>query len=331
MAKFLYLIASHTNPDQVVRLVNTIVKGSSDSQVLIHHDYSNCYLNPSAFEMSNVHVLEDTVSVGWGEFSMIQMELNCINWLVANAVKFDWLIFLSGQDYPIKPIAEIEKFLEHTEHDGFMDYFLAKNPPEKQTAGGLNWEKAIGLRRYFYHYYKLAPAPNEKLIARLRSLNNKIINNWQPLIKLMLNKSGVYLGVRCSTPFSPKFQCYVGSQWYTLSDRCIQYIHDFVKRSPEYTKYYQKVLIPDESFFQTILLNHSPLKIFNDNKRYISWGEETPAVLGVEDVEALITSNQHFARKFNSQVDAQVLDQLDQHLFTNQPIPLNSTAPTGQH
>ena len=316
MAKFVYLVASHNNPEQIIRLVKILKSGSRDSLVLIHHDYSSCYLNPAAFEqISNVHILEDYVSVGWGKFSMIQMELHCINWLIANSIEFDWLIFLSGQDYPIKPLTEIEEFLEKSEYDGFMDHFLAKNPPEKRTDGGLKWKKAIGIRRYFYHYYKLAPAPSEKLIARMRSLNNRLINNWQPLIKLMLNKSGVYVGIRCfSTPFNPKFQCYVGSQWWTLSDRCIKYIHDFVNCNPAYVKYCQKTLIPDESFFQTILLSHPQLSIFNDNKRYICWQECTPTTLGVQDVEALITSQAHFARKFNIQVDTQVLDRLDQYL-----------------
>ena len=322
MAKFVYLVASHSNPAQIIRLVKILKSGSPDSLVLIHHDYSSCYLNPTAFEqMSNVHIMEDYISVGWGKFSMIQMELHCINWLIANSIEFEWLIFLSGQDYPIKPLTEIEEFLEKSEYDGFMDHFLAKNPSGKRTDGGLKWKKAIGLRRYFYHYYKLAPAPSEKLIARLRSLSNSLINNWQPLVKLMLNKSGVYLGIRCfSPPFEPQFQCYVGSQWWTLSDRCIHYIHDFVNQNPAYVKYYQKTLIPDESFFQTILLNHSQLRILSDNKRYICWGKDTPVTLGVKDFDSLVNSNQHFARKFDIRVDAQVLDQLDHYLSTNKPV-----------
>ena len=328
MTKFVYLVASHNNPEQIVRLIETIKSGSPESLVLIHHDYSSCYLDPSAFEQfSNVHVLEESISVGWGEFSMVKMELHCINWLMTNSIEFDWLIFLSGQDYPIKPLTEIEKFLVKTKYDGFIDHFLAKDSSQKTTPGGLRWKKAIGLRRYFYRYYKLAPAPNEKLIPRIRSVNNKLINSWQPLIKLMLNKSGVHVGIRCfSTPFSPEFQCYVGSQWWTLSARCIQYIYDFVNRNPAYVKYCQKTLIPDESFFQTILLNHPQLNISNDNKRYISWQEDTPTTLGIQDVDALVTSEAHFARKFNIQIDSQVLDRLDQHLSKSETTRNTSLA-----
>lgn len=129
MAKVLYLIASHTNPDQVVRLVRAIKSRSPESQILIHHDYSNSHLSSTAFEsMSNVTIMEDYVPVLWGDFSMIKMELHCINWLMTHSVEFDWLIFLSGQDYPIHPISQIEQFLEETEYDGFMEYFLAEDP-----------------------------------------------------------------------------------------------------------------------------------------------------------------------------------------------------------
>ena len=319
MSKVLYLIASHNNPSQIIRLVKTIKTGSPDSQVLIHHDYSSCYLNPTAFEqISNVHILENYVSVKWGEFSMVKMELHCINWLLNNSIKFDWLIFLSGQDYPIKPLAEIEQFLEQTEYDGFMEYYLAKSSQESpRNSMSKFW------RRCFYQYYKLSSAPNPKVAHFI----GQKINRHQPLINLQTHKSGVYLGIRCfSTPFNSEFMAYTGSQWHTLSYRCIQYIHDFVNANPAFVKYYQKTLIPDEYFFQTILINNPQMKILNDNKRYIFWDTNCPTTLSIQDFDCLIASNQHFARKFDSQVDVQVLDRLDQYLLSNnkQGTPVES-------
>lgn len=314
MTKVLYLIASHTNPEQVVRLVKTIKTGSPESQIVIHHDYSSSHLDSTAFEpMSNVHILEDYVPVVWGDFSMVKMELHCINWLIARSLEFDWLVFLSGQDYPIEPITQIEKSLQETEYDGFMEYFLAEDPPEPPTEYGLRWLKTTGRDRFFYHYYKLpSPAIVKSLVFRL----SRIAHQWQSLLRFVIDRNGAHIGIRCfSTPFTSNFQCYAGSQWYTLSYCCIQYIHDFVQRNPAFVEYYQKTIIPDESFFQTILLNEPKLKIFNDNKRYISWTpQSTPDILGVQNFNPLIASNKHFARKFNSQVDAGVLELLDRHL-----------------
>ena len=314
MTKVLYLIASHTNSDQLIRLVRAIKTGRPESQVVIHHDYSSSNLSSTAFkQMSSVHILEDYVPVVWGEFSQVEMELYCINWLMTHSVEFDWLIFLSGQDYPIQPLSQIEQFLEKTEYDGFMEYFLAKHPPEEPTEYGLRWLKNTGRDRFFYRYYKL---PSPSIVKSVLFRLSYFIHSWQSLIRLVIDRNGLQIGIRSfSTPFTPKFQCYAGSNWHTLSSRCIQYIYDFVQRNPAFVKYYQNTINPDESFFQTIVLNEPKLKIINDNKRYISWTDQcTPAILGCADFENMIRSNNHFARKFDVKVDAQVLDLLDQHL-----------------
>jgi hypothetical protein len=295
-------------------LVRAIKTGSPESQVVIHHDYSSSNLSSTAFEqMSNVHILEDYVPVVWGDFPMVKMELHCIDWLMTHSVEFDWLIFLSGQDYPIQPLSQIEQFLEKTEYDGFMEYFLAKEPPEEPTEYGLRWLKNTGRDRFFYHYYKL---PSLSIVKSVLFRLSCFIHRWQPLIRLVIDRNGAKIGILCfSSPFTTKFQCYAGSQWHALSYRCLQYIHDFVQRNPAFVEYYKRTIIPDESFFQTILLNKPKLKIFNDNKRYVSWTDQsTPAILGCADFENMIRSNKHFARKFDVKVDAQVLELLDRHL-----------------
>lgn len=44
MIKIVYLIASHTNPEQVIRLVKTLKTGNSFSAVVLHQDYSKSFL-----------------------------------------------------------------------------------------------------------------------------------------------------------------------------------------------------------------------------------------------------------------------------------------------
>lgn len=313
MSKILYLIASHTKPDQVMRLVKTIRSHSPDSYILIHHDYSSSILDRSAFEqLSNVQVMEDFIPGIWGEFSLVAMELHCIDWLLTHSIHFDWLIFLSGQDYPIQPFSEIEQFLQTTEYDGFMEYFLATDPPLESVESGLRWQANTGFKRFFYHHYKL---PNSTILNSLCFKLGRLINNRQSLFTVSADRNGSKLGIRCSaTPFNSTFQCYAGSQWHTLSRRCIQYIYDFVQRNPSFVKHYQKTVIPDESFFQTILVNNPQLKICNDNKRYIPWFNSQPVVFGMQDFDRLVASNQQFARKFDLDRDARIFDRLDQHI-----------------
>jgi hypothetical protein len=319
--KVLYLIVSHTNPDQVIRLVNTIKQQSAEAQVVIHHDFAKSELDRTALShLTDIHILEDYVSVQWGEFSMVEMELHCIDWILTHAIEFDWLVLISGQDYPIKPLSEIEHFLATTDYDGFMEYFLAEDPPANPPPHGLHWSKQTGIGRFFYHYHWKLTLP--RLLTSVLYRLAQMINGRQPWINLLAGRKRAskrgraVIGIRCfNTPFTAEFKCYAGSQWYTLSDACVRYISEFVQQNPNYVAHYRHTLIPDESFFQTILLNQPKFKIFNNNQRYISWDSQSATILMTsKQFEELIQSGQHFARKFDSSVDNIILDLLDQHL-----------------
>jgi hypothetical protein len=193
-----------------------------------------------------------------------------------------------------------------------MEYFLATAPPLQRVGCGLQWKADTGLKRFFYHHYKL---PNLPLLNRICFRLGRLLNNQQPWFILSADRNGAKLGIRCaSTPFHATFLCYAGSQWHTLSYRCVQYIHDFVQQNPALIKHYQKTIIPDESFFQTILLNHPQLKICGDNQRFIAWNGAKPMVLGIQDFDRLITADKQFARKFDLSADVQIFDRLDQYL-----------------
>jgi hypothetical protein len=77
------------------------------------------------------------------------------------------------------------------------------------------------------------------------------------------------------------------------------------------------VKIPDETFFQTVLMN-SPYKnrISYDNLRYITWppGSRHPMTLDRRDFDTFMDSNKLFARKFDTTVDADVLDMIDREI-----------------
>jgi hypothetical protein len=71
-----------------------------------------------------------------------------------------------------------------------------------------------------------------------------------------------------------------------------------------------------ESFFHTVLLNTPDLSASLDNRRYIVWARDAahPKLLQLEDLDGMLASGQHFARKFDLEVDSTVLDELDRRL-----------------
>jgi hypothetical protein len=93
-------------------------------------------------------------------------------------------------------------------------------------------------------------------------------------------------------------------------------VHAFVHANPDYVRFFGHVLIPDELFFQTIIMN-SELRgsIENDNLRFLDWSRDPrPAVLVQKDLPALLSSHKLFARKFDERIDSSILDLLDAHI-----------------
>jgi hypothetical protein len=108
-----------------------------------------------------------------------------------------------------------------------------------------------------------------------------------------------------------------GGAYWCLSHECIELVHAFAAERSEVVRFFKHVDIPDEIFFQTVVMNSDLADtVVNDNLRYIDWSRgPKPAVLGMGDVEKLKRSPKLFARKFDVVHDSAVLDVIDRDLL----------------
>lgn len=307
--KVCYLLQTHRNPDQIYHLVRTIKKLSPHSQILISHDVSGCHLDKSALEtFAGVRVLFS--QGGRGDFSIVQAYLDAVAWLLARNIDFDWLINLTGQDYPIQPLSQIENFLAETSYDGFLEYF-------EVFSNQSHWSIQQGYSRYCYQYkqfFKNLPQWQKQLLKPL-----KILNYFQPFFRLNFSYT-VAIGMKTSTPFNKNFICYGGSFFCTLSRKCVEYLYEFYRTNPDIVNYYKGVDVSDESFIQTVLVNSKIFNLCNDCKRYFDFSKTRdghPGILTTKDYPALIESNMHFARKFDIIRDSKILELLDRRMESN--------------
>ena len=303
--KVCYFIQSHKNPQQIYRLVQTIKNLSPNAQVLIGHDFTSCYLDLTPLQhLSDVHLFRLSRPGIRGDFSLIQPYLQAIDWLFANNSDFDWLFYLSGQDYPTQSLAIVENFLATTDYDGFISYF------DVFSSQSL-WEKDDAIRRYFCQYYRV-PSWAKKIVTKMVRFQK-----YTPFLIPIYYDCSIGMLAR-KTPFNDNFLCYGGSQWHTLSRKCVEYIRDFINNNDSFVKYYKKTLVPDESFIQTILLNNQSLKLCSDNKRYRDFtGTDGghPRILTSLDYDTITNGSFHFARKFEQ--DTNILDMLEAYMFAN--------------
>lgn len=312
--KVCYFIQTHKNPAQIYRLVRTIKKSSPHAQILIGHDFTASQLDISPLmDLEDVHLIKGKRAVR-GDFSLIQPYFNAVNWLFEHQSDFEWLVYLSGQDYPTQPVSKTEEFFSKTEYDGFIRYWDVLSDQSI-------WGKGRAWKRYFCQYYRFPQwtQPLLKLGSQAVKLRKKItfnrVRGLIPDFQFFLTY-GSLVGIPAKkTPFNQEFICYGGYQWHSLSRTCVQYIQDYINKNPNTINFYKKTVVPDESIVQTILVNSGLFNLCNDDKRYFDTYEQFEGharLLTSQDYSMLTNNGFQFARKFDMQQDTTILDMLDQ-------------------
>lgn len=300
-----YLIQAHREPRQIARLARTLGRGSGGALILIVHDDTGCAVDPAAMRGdAETHCLPVRGPIRRGYLSLLKPWLDGVAWLRARGVDYDWLVYLSGQDYPTLPLARSEAALAAAECDGFLRWWPALGPdfPGRR--------RRQGHRRYYFRY---ADAPGWSM-PMLRAVH--AINGWQGLVHLHL-VYGARVGVRARrTPFDDGRICYAGWQWTTLRRHAAERVLEVVESDHALIDHYRRTVCPDESLVQTILVNGSGLRLVNDNLRYADTGarDGRARVLGIADLPEITRGAYHFARKFDLAVCPRVLDLLDERL-----------------
>ncbi|MEW5857799.1 MAG: beta-1,6-N-acetylglucosaminyltransferase [Cyanobacteriota bacterium] len=308
--KVLYLVQTHQNPSQIKRLVSTIKNSSPASQVLISHDNRSTPLNNADFkEFSGVNLIYQPG--GRGDFYIVQSYLNSLKWLFEHQIEFDWIVNLSGQDYPTQPLPLFEEFLSKTKYDGFLEY---RDVLSENGYYGLK-ESRI---RYFYQYWHTGMPLSQWQRALIKPIK-VLVNNTQPFVQIGTSYQ-LSLGIRdFPKRFDTNFKCYGGSFFKILSNKCAKYLYKTAEERVDLVEFYKKSLVADESFMQTILANSNLFNLCDKNYFYINWKgtkHGRPKILTVDDYSSMTKGEEYyFARKFDPKVDSQILDLLDQRIF----------------
>ena len=177
---------------------------------------------------------------------------------------------------------------------------------------------------------------------------DKIRNKWIRRLYLGLLKFAEKTKLLKKRPILAGITPYGGAQWWSLTHESVRFICQYAKDNLAFCDFYATTRVPDEMFFQTILLNsHLKEKVAcyedyhnwsfstscEDNKldnkmfdepssnmRYIDWnvrrgGRASPVILDKRDQDALKTSPCLFARKFDEHVSSELLNFIENELL----------------
>ena len=280
-----YIILAHQRPESVARLVRRPY--AADHGFFIHYD-----LNRSAADFQqlvtefatvpNVYFLKRH-KCRWGNAGIVMGMLEGIAELARQKFIYDYAIQLSGQDYPIKSDAEIRGQLTMAAGRSFMESTSWPMP---------DWENGRAIKR-IENYHLHLPVP-----PWLRKLG------WQPMWQ--------HLTIPMKRKIPGDLHPHFGSAFWCLHRSCLKWIHDYVTEHPEYVRFFQPALLPEECFFQTLLMN-SPFaaSMVGRTLTDIVWRPPWPGIMTMADLPRLQQSDCLFARKFDPAVDAKIMETFD--------------------
>jgi hypothetical protein len=274
-----HLILVHDNPLHVERLVKRLAHANAD--IYIHLD-KKCDINEFASlqSLENVFFIEHRTAITWATYSMITATINCFEAILNTGKNYSHINLLSGQDYPLKDAATIQRFLFANADKTFMAY---RHIPSE-------WPDPLSrFTMYSFGDYKFP----------LRFKIQQLFNSFLPGKKLPMG-----------------LDPYGRSQWFTITPACAKYAIDYIREHASIRRFFRMTWSADELIFQTVLIN-SPLKdsVVNDHLRFIKFlkGSSSPVTLTVKDADSLINSGKFYARKFNSATDSEILNLLDKN------------------
>jgi hypothetical protein len=286
-----YVVISHRNPDQVVRLVRVLREGPS-SRVLVRHDARGERLERMQIEAAGGEPLEDRIKMRWGGWSQLKLLLACLR-EAAERHDPDWTLILSGQDYPLRPLADIEADLDASAADARLG--SVRQVETRRPAAG---DDEFFLRCRYRHY------------ARPRVFPSSLPRSIRPLA--YARELPPLIGVRRTVPAPLTF--FASADWLTLGRAGIRAVLA-ASEHRRLMRHFRRVAVPSESFFASVLLADPSLIVDRDDRRFASFahGAAHPDTLTSKDYDRLLASGADFARKFDVRAEPHVLDMLDEH------------------
>jgi len=276
-----HLILTYTDPKQTERMIEKMLHTNADFYIHVDKKFD---ITPHLFlkKIPNVYFINNRVDVKWAGYNTVKATFECIKEIVSKGINYNFINFLSGQDYPLTSADNIIRFFEQNEGKEFLSFRDYKN----------EWhEGLIRIEKYFLSNYSF----------RGKGKLENIINYIMPKRKLPYN-----------------LHPYGKSMFWMLSPEVALYVVKKVEGDKKLANFFLFCWGSDEFVFQTILMN-SPYKskIVNDNFRYIDWslGGANPKMLDEDDFDAIKNSNMLFARKVSQTKSAKLLDLIDTHLL----------------
>ncbi|MFK7939124.1 MAG: DUF5928 domain-containing protein [Roseovarius sp.] len=230
MAKIAFILLCHKDPDAIIRQAEMLT--AVGDYMSIHFDASAkaehyTRIRKALADNPNVTFAKKRIKCGWGEWSLVQATLNAVEAAVDQFPRATHFYMLSGDCMAIKSAKYSHEFLDAGDVDYIesFDYF-----DSDWIKTGMKEERLI-----YRHWFNERTQP-KRFYAGYR----------------MQQKLGLTRDIPAD------IQVMIGSQWWCLRRRTIEWIIDFTRKRKDVMRFFRTTWIPDETFFQTLVRHLVP-------------------------------------------------------------------------
>ncbi|SEM21954.1 Core-2/I-Branching enzyme [Roseovarius tolerans] len=230
MAKIAFILLCHKDPEAIIRQAEMLT--AAGDYMSIHFD---ARAKPEAFRQirealadnPNVTFAKKRIKCGWGEWSLVQATLHAVEAAVDQFPRATHFYMLSGDCAPIKSARFAHDFLDARDVDYVesFDYFESD-----WIKTGMKEERLI-----YRHFFNERTQPKRFYAA------------FEAQKRLRLTRE-----------IPHDIQIQIGSQWWCLRRRTVEWIIDFTRRRRDVMRFFRTTWIPDETFFQTLVRHLVP-------------------------------------------------------------------------
>lgn len=298
--KHAYLVMAHNN----VKVLENCFKLIDDNRntIFLFIDKKSKVINPELLKKNLKYsklVIVPNFNIYWAGFSMIRANLSLLQTAFEYEEHFSYYHLISGADLPIKTQDEIHAYFDKYEGEEFVEINPSRSP----------------MIQYKKNTFHLFVENNYFRSNSLVKFLNHAIATFQMKLKCFRNAGQTV---------------YHGSALYSLSNQFVEYL---LARKESILHEYKYTLASDEIFIQTEIMK-SPFKEklhrFEErmygNARFIEWNnlvnKNSPTEFTMMDYERLLNADEHllFARKFNENVDIEVVEKITKNLLNRQGL-----------
>lgn len=291
-------ICAHKDPKLLNVLISQLLHKSPQTDIYLHINKKEEHIKKDIMNHPNVFFIKNNVPVRWGNDSMMKAIYNSWDEIIKKNIDYEYFIMTTGQDLLVKP---------------HLDEILNENKGKIwiEAKDGLGIRTEVLYSKFPDFICKdLDHKKRYNILRALRGACHRL--SWK---KLMPRKK--------LTPEIKKLKIYNSYNWSIFPYEVLLWMNEHLNSSKELKNLFLNTYLPEDYFLGTMIIN-SP---YGERVKMESgkWSDSStfhypfithPQILTMKDIKSIESSNRIFARKFDSNVDNEVIEYFKNKILT---------------